>query len=66
MSKIKAVIFDLWDTLIPATIDFVHLKALTEKEDSASNQAEIKGRGKEGITSSEASEIDDIMGKVPL
>jgi putative hydrolase of the HAD superfamily len=26
--KIKGIIFDFWDTLCPATIDFVHLKAL--------------------------------------
>lgn len=28
---IKAVIFDLWETIVPTTIDFVHLKSLTEK-----------------------------------
>jgi len=29
---IKVIVFDLWNTLIPATIDFVHLSALTKKE----------------------------------
>ncbi|MFA6268621.1 MAG: HAD family hydrolase [archaeon] len=28
---IKAVVFDLWETLIPATIDFVHLASLLKK-----------------------------------
>jgi len=32
MSKIKAVVFDLWNTLIPATIDFVHLRSLAKKQ----------------------------------
>ena len=29
---IKAVVFDLWNTLIPTTIDFVHLSALAKHE----------------------------------
>lgn len=29
---IKLVVFDLWQTLIPATIDFVHLSSLLKKE----------------------------------
>jgi len=29
---IKAIVFDLWRTLIPATIDFVHLAALIKEE----------------------------------
>ena len=29
---IKAVVFDLWRTLIPATVDFVHLSSLLKKQ----------------------------------
>lgn len=29
---IKLIVFDLWQTLIPATIDFVHLASLLKKE----------------------------------
>lgn len=29
---IKAIVFDLWNTLIPTTIDFVHLSALAKHE----------------------------------
>jgi len=30
---IKAIVFDLWRTLIPATVDFVHLASLLKKQD---------------------------------
>lgn len=32
---IKAIVFDLWNTLIPATIDFVHLSSLAKEEHSS-------------------------------
>jgi putative hydrolase of the HAD superfamily len=32
---IKVIVFDLWNTLIPATIDFVRLKSLTKKGNSS-------------------------------
>ena len=32
MVEIKAIIFDFWDTLCPATIDFVHVKSITDDE----------------------------------
>jgi len=31
---IKAVVFDFWRTLVPATIDFVHLESLLKKSNS--------------------------------
>jgi 2-haloalkanoic acid dehalogenase type II len=32
MVEIKAVVFDFWDTLCPATIDFVHFKSLIKEQ----------------------------------
>ena len=32
MVEIKAVIFDFWDTLCPATIDFVHFKSMIKEQ----------------------------------
>jgi 2-haloalkanoic acid dehalogenase type II len=35
---IKVVIFDLWNTLVPQTIDLVHLRSLLKKEDISPNE----------------------------
>lgn len=58
MDKIKAVIFDLWDTLIPATIDFVHLKSLTEKQDM--EMKEFIARFEEAVQKKKYASFDEL------
>ena len=36
---IKVVVFDLWNTLVPATIDWPHLISLIKKNDSGVNSS---------------------------